>query len=301
MRGRIDLRKEPTELATVISQAIETSQPMIDAQGQELTVTTPPEPIRLEADAARLSQVIANLLHNAAKFSNRSGRIWLNVEREGNEVILRIRDEGAGIRAEMLPHVFDLFVQEDRSLERSRGGLGIGLTVVRRLIEMHGGTISARSEGPGKGSEFIVCLPTMDGGSRIADATTNPHPAIRNPQSRRVLVVDDNVDAAESMAMLLRLWGHDVRLAHNGPEALKAASENQPDVMVLDIGLPGMNGYEVAGRLREHPAFQKMLVIAVTGYGQDKDRARSREAGIDHHLTKPVELATLEKLVANAC
>jgi PAS domain S-box-containing protein len=296
MRGKIELRKEPVELAAVIATAVETAQPMIDAQGQELIVSVPAEPIRLEADPARLTQVVGNLLHNAAKFSERSGRIWLTAERQGGEAVVRVRDEGAGIRPELLPHVFDLFVQEERSLERSRGGLGIGLTVVRKLVALHGGTIAAHSEGPGKGSEFVVRMPLLaDSGGQPADELV--HPSTRMAHPRRVLVVDDNVDAAESIGMLLRLWGHAVRLAHNGPQAIQAAAEQRPEIVVLDIGLPGMNGYEVARHLRQQPEFHNAMLIAVTGYGQDEDRRRTEEAGFDHHLTKPVDPVALENLL----
>jgi CheY-like chemotaxis protein/two-component sensor histidine kinase len=299
MRSRIELRKEPVDLAIVIASAVETAQPMLDAQGQEIIVQLPDESLWLDADPARLTQVIANLLHNAAKFSQRAGRVWLTAERQGNEAVLRVRDEGAGIAPDLVPHIFDLFVQADRSLERSQGGLGIGLTVVRKLVELHGGRVTASSEGPGKGSEFVVCLPVLQGAPEHA----KPHPPARlslETTSRRVLVVDDNTDAAESVAMLLRLWGHAVRVAHTGPEALRAAEEYQPDVVVLDIGLPGMDGYEVARRLRERPHFQKTVLAALTGYGQADDRRRSEDAGFDHHLTKPVAPDALQTIIAQA-
>jgi PAS domain S-box-containing protein len=296
MRGRIELRKEPVELAAVLAQAAETAQPMLDAHGQELVLSAPPEPLWLEADPARLAQVVANLLHNAAKFSGRAGRVWLTAERRGDEAVVRVRDEGAGIRADVLPRVFDLFVQGDRSLERTQGGLGIGLTVVRKLVAMHGGTVTAASEGPGRGSEFVVRLP----GVREAPAGAGAAEEAQAPAAlRRVLVVDDNVDAAESIGMLLRLWGHEVRVAYNGPQALEAADEYRPEVVVLDIGLPGMSGYEVARQLRQRPQFKTALLVAVTGYGQDEDRRRSGEAGFDHHLTKPVDPDALHALLAS--
>jgi PAS domain S-box-containing protein len=296
MRGKIELRREPVDLAAVIGAAVETAHPALDAQGQELIVSFPPEPLLLEADATRLTQVVANLLNNAAKFSDQSGHIWLSAERQGADAVVRVRDEGVGIRADLLPHVFDLFVQEDHSLERTRGGLGIGLTVARKLVELHGGTIAARSGGPGKGSEFVVRLPV-----RPASAGQPTPPAVGPPAradaARRVLVVDDIVDVAESTGMLLRLGGHEVRLAHNGPEALQAAAEFRPDVVVLDIGLPGMSGYEVARRLRQRPEFLQTLLIAVTGYGQEEDRRRTEEAGFDRHLTKPVNPTALEAML----
>jgi PAS domain S-box-containing protein len=299
MRGRIELRKEPVELAAVLANAVETAQPMIDARGQQLLVCVPPEALRLEADPTRLTQVVANLLHNAAKFSEHSGRIWLTAERQGSEAIVRVRDEGAGIRAELLPRIFDLFVQGERTLERSQGGLGIGLTVVRKLVELHGGIISARSEGPGKGSEFTIRLPGLADPARQEQAEAGLR-SIQASVTRRILVVDDNVDAAESIAMLLRLWGHDVQLAHNGPEALKVAEAYQPDVIVLDIGLPGISGYEVARQLRQQPCFQKTLLIAMTGYGQEEDLRRSEEAGFNHHVTKPVDPDALHRLLSGS-
>jgi PAS domain S-box-containing protein len=297
MRGRIELRKELVELATVLVHAVETAQPMIDARGQQLIVSVPPDSLRLEADATRLTQVVANLLHNAAKFSQRSGRIWLTAEREGKEAIVRVRDEGAGIRAELLAHIFELFVQGERTLERSQGGLGIGLTVVQKLVELHGGSITAHSEGPGKGSEFILRLPGLTDLAKPAQSESGVH-AVQVSTTRRVLVVDDNVDAAESIAMLLQLWGHDVRLAHNGPEALKAAEQYQPDIIVLDIGLPGISGYEVARQLRQQPRFRETRLIAMTGYGQEEDFRRSMDAGFDQHVTKPVDPDDLQRLLS---
>jgi PAS domain S-box-containing protein len=296
MQGRIELRKEPVALADVVATAVETARPMLDARDQHLDVSLPPEPLWLEADAMRLTQVIANLLHNAAKFSQHAGRIRLTAGRQNAEAVVSVRDEGAGIRADLLPHVFDLFVQGDNTLERSQGGLGIGLTVVRKLVELHGGTVAAFSKGAGQGSEFVVRLPALD---RAPAAPSEPADAnARGPEHRRVLVVDDNVDAAESMATLLRLWGHDVRLAHSGPDALRAAEGYHPEVVLLDIGLPGMNGYEVAPRLRQQENATPMFLVAMTGYGQDDDRRRAREVGFDHHLTKPVDPTMLQDLVA---
>ena len=288
IRGHIELRKVTLNLADVVARGIETAQPMIDARGQELIVSLPPEPLRLEGDATRLAQVVSNLLHNAAKFSERSGRIWVTVERADREAVLRIRDEGAGISAELLPRLFNLFTQGERTLARSQGGLGIGLTVVRKLVELHGGTVTAHSEGAGKGSEFVVRLPgVLEGtGHEPREAAPRALPAVA---ARRVLVVDDNVDAAESVAMLLRLWGHQVRIAHTGPEAMRAAEEFRPALIVLDIGLPGMNGYDVAQHLRKQPLFRNTVLAAMTGYGQENDRRRSREVGFDHHFTKPVD------------
>jgi signal transduction histidine kinase/CheY-like chemotaxis protein len=299
MRGRIELRRKPADLAGVMRHAVETAQPAIDAQGQQLIVSLPNEPIMVEADATRLAQVVSNLLHNAAKFSSRAGRLWLTARGEGSDVAVSVKDEGSGIASDLLPHIFDLFVQGDRSLQRSQGGLGIGLTVVRKLVELHGGTITAHSEGPGRGSEFVVRLPSLEGTSKLAPAEPLAGPAQR-VESRRILVVDDNVDAAESIAVLLRLWGHQAHLAHNGMDAIRLAEEFHPDVVLLDIGLPGMNGYDVAERLRGQPGLGPALLIAVTGYGQQEDRLRAGQAGFDHHLTKPVNLENLQHLLAAA-
>jgi two-component system CheB/CheR fusion protein len=298
MRGRIELRKEPVDLQSIVAGAVETARPVLDAQGQELVVSLPNEPLRLDADPTRVNQVVGNLLNNAAKFSQRSGRVWLTVERQGDEAVIRVRDEGSGIPPELLPHVFDLFVQGDRSLERTQGGLGIGLTVVRRLVQLHGGTVTAYSAGVGLGSEFIIRLPLQSGAS-VHEWPQRP--AAGTPAAvRRVLVVDDNVDAAESLTMLLRLSGHDVRIAHNGPQALQAAGVFRPEAVILDIGLPGMNGYEVARQLREQPGMDQAVIVAVTGYGQEDDRLRSREAGFDHHLTKPVSPDRLQEVITGA-
>ncbi len=298
IRGRIELRKEPIDLASVVARGAETTQPLIDAQGQQLIVSVPPEPLRLEGDPTRLAQVVSNLVHNAGKFSGRSARIWLTAERQGAEAVLRVRDEGAGIAGHLLPHIFDLFTQGNRSLERSEGGLGIGLTVVRKLVEMHGGTVTAHSEGPGKGSEFVVRLPG------ILEAL-RPRPA--RPVRTRLR---QRLPAGSWWSMTMwtppRVWpcscavlGHEVRLTHTGPEALQTADQFQPEVVVLDIGLPGMNGYEVARRLRQDPRFRKTLLIAVTGYGQQEDRLRSLEAGFDQHLVKPVDPDAFQQVLAN--
>jgi CheY-like chemotaxis protein/two-component sensor histidine kinase len=298
MRGRIELRRETIEIGTMISRAIETVHPVLDAQGQELIVTASPDPIWLDADPTRLVQIIGNLLNNAAKFSERSGRIWLTAERDGEEVVLHIRDEGAGIPADLLPHIFDLFVQGDRTLERTRGGLGIGLTVVRKLVELHGGTISVHSEGAGKGSELAVRLPiarAVEPGTTGA-SLSGPPPA--RGQRRRVLVVDDNVDAAESVAILLRLWSHDVDVAFNGSDALALIVKQKPEIVILDIGLPGMSGYELARRIRSDRQFDDTMLVAVTGYGQENDRLRSQDAGFDDHLTKPIHPSQLQDIVA---
>jgi hypothetical protein len=298
MLGRIELRKGAISLASVIQSAVETAQPKIDSHENQLILSLPAEPLWTFGDFTRLTQVVANLVHNAAKFSQRSGRIWLSAERQRDEAVLSVRDEGVGISGDLLPRIFDLFVQGDRSLERSEGGLGIGLTLVRMLVEMHGGTVTARSEGPGAGTEFVVRLPVLREAPKQQQEAASPR-ASRATQARRVLVVDDNIDAAESVAMILRLDGHQVRLAHDGAEALRAAEQFEPDVVVLDIGLPGMNGYEVAERLRRQARSRKPVLVALTGYAQESDRQRAAAAGFDHHLTKPVEPVALQDLLAS--
>jgi CheY-like chemotaxis protein/two-component sensor histidine kinase len=298
-RGKIELRRERVELATVLHNAIETSRPLIEAAGHELTVTLPPARVWLEADPTRLAQVVANLLNNAAKYTKEGGHIWLTAEQAGGEAVIRVRDTGVGIPAEMLPRIFEMFAQVGTSLERSQGGLGIGLTLVKSLVEMHQGTVEARSEGPGKGSEFVVRLPVAEEQLGIQPR----RPAADGPAApgtaRRILVVDDNVDAAESLALLLQLKGHDTRLAHDGHGALEAAQAYRPDVVLLDIGLPGLNGFEVARRFRQLPELRDVFLVALTGWGQEEDRRRGQEAGFDHHLTKPADPAAIEKLLAS--
>jgi PAS domain S-box-containing protein len=296
-RGKIQLHKEPVELAPAVARALETSRPLIDARKQELTVSLPQEPLRLEADLTRLAQVIGNLLNNAAKYTGEGGHIWLTAERQGNEVLVRVRDTGIGMTAEMLARAFDLFAQADHALDRSQGGLGIGLTLVRRLVELHHGSVQALSDGPGKGSEFVVRLPVLQqppSESLVPKERESPWP------SRRVLVVDDNVDAAESLAVLLRMAGHEVYTAHGGLAALEAAQVHRPEVVLLDLGMPGMDGLEVARRLRQDLGLKDTLLLALTGYGHEEDRRHSQEAGFDAHLVKPVDLDTLHTLLAQA-
>jgi CheY-like chemotaxis protein/two-component sensor histidine kinase len=297
-RGKIELQKEVVELTTVVARAVETSRPLIDARKHDLTVSLPAEPVRLEADPARLAQVLINLLNNAAKYTEEGGRIWLTAERERCGVTLRVRDTGVGIPPEVLPHVFGLFTQEERSLARSQGGLGIGLSLVRGLVEMHGGSVEATSPGVGRGSEFTVRLPALPE-ALGAEANGKPvgagAPAGRT-SSQRILVVDDNRDSAESLAMLLQVQGHEVQTAHDGLAALETARAFRPDIVLLDIGLPRMDGHEVARRLRREEGRQAVLV-ALTGYGTDEDHRRSQEAGFDYHLVKPVELDALYQLL----
>ncbi len=305
MRGKIVLRKERIELASVVARAVETTQPLIAAQDHELKVLLPRESLPVEADPVRLVQVVGNLLTNAAKYTERGGEIQLTVQRERGQVLLRVRDSGIGIALELLPRVFDLFVQGDHTANRAQGGLGIGLTLVKNLVEMHHGTVEAHSAGLGHGSEFVVRLPLWQGEQERGQEDTDRDQAGMDPKRasgrlypcRRVLVVDDNVDAAESLAVLLRLGGHEVRVAHDGPGGLRLAQSDRPEVVFLDIGMPGMDGYEVARRLRQQAGRERMLVVALTGWGAQEDRRLSAEAGFDRHLVKPVEPHTLEEML----
>jgi PAS domain S-box-containing protein len=299
IRGKIELRKEDLDIATAVVRAVETAQPIIETHGHRLTIELPDEPIWVQGDLIRLSQVIANLLTNAAKYTDRAGHITLGVTRDNGQAVVRVRDTGIGISSEVVGRIFDLFVQADRSLARSQGGLGIGLTLVKRLVEMHGGTVSAQSEGLGRGSEFIIKLPTLSG-REVEQPLHAPagRGHVTDALRRRVLVVDDNVDAANSIAMILRMSGYDVRCAYDGPAALEAARSYHPEVVVLDIGLPVMSGYEVAKKLREQEEFARIPIVAVTGYGQDEDRHRSFEAGFNCHLTKPVDVHALQAFIS---
>ncbi|MFL5243001.1 MAG: ATP-binding protein [Gemmataceae bacterium] len=295
-QGKIHLRKEPLELSAIVDRASETVRTLIDTRQHELIVSLPTEPIWLEADPTRLEQILTNLLTNAAKYTDPQGRIWVTARRENSEVVLRVRDSGVGIPQAMLDHIFELFTQVDRSIDRTQGGLGIGLNVVRRLVELHGGSVQAFSEGPGKGSEFTIRLPVGDSRTdRLQQAALDsPSAATRSLQ---VLVVDDNVDAAESLAMLLRLQGYTVDTVHSGQAALEAVGASKPDAVLLDIGLPGMDGYEVAHRLRKQFADRKLAIVAMSGYGQEADFRRSREIGFDLHLTKPVDPDRIQELL----
>jgi PAS domain S-box-containing protein len=296
-RGAILLRKERVSLADVVNRAVETVQPTFDAQGQRLSVSYPRETIWLEGDPIRLQQVLVNLLNNAAKYTPRDGRIWCAAQVQGRDAVLRIKDTGVGIAPELLSKVFDLFTQAERSLARSEGGLGIGLTMVRQLVEMHGGSVEARSAGVGRGSEFIVRLPVVE--VEQAGAQPAQHPDGRTGRSLRILVVDDNVDAAASLAIMLRLYGHDVvDIAHTGPAAVDAVLARRPEVVLLDIGLPGIDGFQVAQKIREHFSSAEVKLIALTGYSLENDRQRSAAVGFDHHIVKPIEPGSLERLLA---
>jgi signal transduction histidine kinase/DNA-binding response OmpR family regulator len=295
-RGKIRLECKCLSVEQIIQSAVETSRPLIDANNHQLTVELPSEPLFVQADEARLAQVLSNLLNNAAKYTVAGGSIWISAKREGDQVVFRVRDTGTGIPPEMLPKIFDLFTQVDQSIDRSQGGLGIGLTLVQRLVEMHGGSVHAASDGPGRGSEFTVRLPAVTGD---ASANGNGQDLSEIPRGlRKILVVDDNVDSAETLAKLMRLQGHSVQVAFDGPSALQSVQADKPDVVILDLGLPGITGFDVARILRDRG--EDLLLVAVSGYGRDEDRLRSREAGFDHHFTKPVDFTCLLKIVGAA-
>ncbi|WP_438022090.1 ATP-binding protein [Sorangium sp. So ce233] len=295
-QGKITLRAEVVDVSLALRQAVETSRRLIEAGRHELHLDLAGGVLPVRGDATRLEQVFCNLLNNAAKYTPPGGHIWLSARGDRDEVIVSVRDTGVGIPPELLPNVFDVFVQGDQSLHRSRGGLGVGLALVKRLVELHGGSCSCASAGAGQGAEFVVRLPALRGEAAAAGAgEREPAP----PGERlRVAVVDDNHDAANLLAVSLKRWGHDVAVAHDGLEALALVRATRPDVAVLDIGLPGIDGYELARRMRRDPALGGCTLIAVSGYGQDVDRQRARDAGFDHHLLKPVEPAALMKLFA---
>jgi PAS domain S-box-containing protein len=293
--NRLDLRRGEVELAGVIRQAVEACRPLAEAAGHDLQVTVPAEPIFVHADSVRLTQVFGNLINNGCKYTSPGGKIRVTAERRGDEAVVTVADTGAGIPPDKLASIFEMFTQLDRSLERSQGGLGIGLTLVKRLVEMHGGSVEARSAGEGRGSEFEVRLP-ID----VHGAGTGPsEPATPEVPTRaqRILIVDDNLDAASSLALLLEITGNETYTAHDGAAALEAVEAHRPEVVLLDIGLPTLNGYEVARRIREQPWGKEMLLVALTGWGQEEDRRRSSEAGFDGHLVKPVEYAELIALL----
>jgi signal transduction histidine kinase/ActR/RegA family two-component response regulator len=294
-RGKIELRKERVQVAVVLRGAVETSRSLIEASHHQLRLDLPAQPLTIDGDPVRLTQVFANLLNNAAKYTPDGGRIDLEVEDEGEHVAVSIRDTGAGIPAEMLPRVFDPFIQGNRSNGKSPGGLGIGLTLVKMLVEMHGGAVEAHSDGPGQGSEFVVRLPLLH---QIVAPHREPVPSTAGSfPPLRILVVDDNQDSAASLGMLLRLLGADTHVVYSGADALRVVATYQPDAVLVDIGMPDMDGHEVARRLRESPKGRNMMLIALTGWGQEQDRLRSQLAGFDHHLIKPADVGALEALL----
>jgi PAS domain S-box-containing protein len=296
-RGKIELRREPVELAAVVRNAVETSRPLIEAAGHQLALALPPEPLIVNGDLVRLSQVLANLLNNSAKYTLNGGQIWLAVCQDADDAVISVRDSGVGITSELLPRVFEMFSQGETS--RGQGGLGIGLSLVKNLVEMHGGRVEARSAGPKQGSEFIVRLPRLrrSEGPRSQNLGTS-RTQVLSP--RRILVVDDNRDAAESLGALLRFLGADVRVVTDGPAALQILESFRPAVVLLDIGMPGMDGYEVAQHIRARAELDEIMLVALTGWSQEEDRRRSQSAGFNHHLVKPADLGALQAVLESA-
>jgi len=303
-RGKLELHREIVDVAAAVSQSVEAVRPMFECMEHQLTMTLQPQPIYLKADPIRLAQVVGNLLNNACKFTDRGGHIRLSIQTEGGQAVIRVQDTGIGIAAEQLPRIFEMFTQVDTSLERSRDGLGIGLMLVKNLVEMHGGTVEAHSRGLGQGSEFVIRLPVV---SEPPSKTQPQEPSgakqatTTQQAQRRILVVDDNRDSAGTLRMMCELSGHQVHTAYDGLDAVEAAAKFQPDVILLDIGLPGLNGYEAARRIRCQPRDKDLMMVALTGWGQKEDRDRSKEAGFDAHLVKPVDFDALKKLLASEC
>jgi CheY-like chemotaxis protein len=296
-RDKLELRTTRVDVGTLIKEASDMNRSLVDEFGHSLTVAVPPEPMYLDADPVRLTQVFSNILNNACRYTPSGGRIDVVAERLDGNAVVRVRDTGIGIPRDRLENIFDMFSQVDRSLERSQRGLGIGLHLVKRLVEMHGGQVTAQSDGLGSGSEITVKLPLVIEAVPAATPPAAATPDLAQIPARRILVVDDNVDAAESLAMLLEVCGHQTHLAHDGPAAIETAEQVRPDVILLDIGLPKVNGFEACRQIRERPWGKDVVIIALTGWGQDVDRRRSQESGFDHHIVKPVEHAALVKLL----
>ena len=291
--GKLRIHKEPVDLATVIRDTVDACRSLFEHHGHTLVVVLPPEPIVFDADPVRLTQILTNLLNNAARYTDGAGRVRLSAARDGDEIVLCVQDEGIGIPPDRLHHVFEPFVQVDTTWKRAQGGLGIGLSLVRELVELHGGRVEARSAGLGTGCEFVVRLPAT-----VAAPVVEARVAVLHGPSRRVLVVDDNQDAADTLALLLGMSGHEVRTAHDGAMAVQLASAFRPDVILMDLGMPKMDGYEAARRIRATPHGAEPFLVALTGWGDDADRRRTREAGFDRHVVKPVDPDELERLVA---
>ena len=299
--GNVQLKKERVDLKTIVTSAVEASLPLIEAANHELTVNIPSEPITLDADPIRMSQVFGNLLANAAKYTPNGGQILLSACIEGKEVIVSVRDSGMGIPAESLPLVFDMFSQVKQGLPHAQGGLGIGLSLVRSFVELHGGTVAVSSPGADQGSTFSIRLPLAEDlrSEKLFAALETGELKKSETRCLRLLLVDDNTDASETLGALLEIAGHTIRLASNGYQAIELAAQFQPDVIFLDIGMPGMSGYEVARVLRTTPGLGYVVLVALTGWGAENDRALSKEAGFDNHLTKPASLATIKHLLSS--
>jgi PAS domain S-box-containing protein len=295
--GRIHLQRAQLDMRAIVECSVETGRPLIEQRRHALAVRLPPSPIWIDGDSTRLEQVVVNLLNNAAKYTDEGGHIWLDLQQEGNEAVLQVRDSGVGISPELLPHIFDLFTQAERSLARSQGGLGIGLALVQRLVKMHGGKV-ATSSALGQGSEFVVRLPVVL--PPVPQPASPPtEKAKPTGPSLRVLVVDDNVDTVTTLALLVKESGHDVRTAYDGSTVLEAALDYRPNVVLLDIGLPGLDGYQVAKRMRQQPVLQNVVLVAMTGYRQESDLQCSQEAGFDHHMVKPIKFEKVQKILAS--
>jgi signal transduction histidine kinase/ActR/RegA family two-component response regulator len=290
-RGKVQLHKEQLDVGGLVARVVETVRPLMEARRHQVTVELPLAPLRAEADPLRLEQMLVNLLDNAAKYTPPGGRVAVGVERAGDAAVIRVTDNGDGIAPDVLPRVFELFEQADRTLDRSQGGLGLGLTLVKKLAELHGGDATARSPGLGRGSTFTISIPALPATAAAVDGVADA------AHGRTVLVVDDNRDLAESLAQVLRLWGHDVSVAYDGAAALEAAKTHPPEVVLLDIGLPILDGYQVARRLRQQRGLERARIVAVTGYGREEDRQKAREAGFDVHLVKPVDPKDLQELL----
>jgi CheY-like chemotaxis protein len=297
-RGRVEIRKEAVDLNSVVNHAVDAAVPLIDAFGHELAIRLAPEVLWVEGDATRLEQIVSNLLNNAAKYTEPGGRITISLEREGDRSLLTVQDNGIGMTPELQGRVFDLFVQDDRSLDRSRGGLGIGLTLVRNLVELHSGTVSASSRGPEQGSEFQVRLPLIkDRPSQKQKDTSSSTADVAPPL--RILVVDDNRDSARTMAKILEIDGHSVVCAYDGKAVIEQVAAQKSQVVLLDIGLPGIDGYQVAQQLRELYSREDLMLVAMTGYGGEINSSRAQRAGFDHFLVKPVNLSSLKEKLAS--
>lgn len=299
-RGKITLQKTLVDISSIISAAVETSRPLIESRKHRLNITLPSEPLEVQVDVTRMAQVVTNLLNNAAKYTEEGGQIRISADRDGDEAVITVRDNGVGVSPDLLPKIFELFTQADRTIDRSQGGLGIGLTLVRSLVELHGGSVSAFSDGLGQGSQFVVRLPL------ILNARNNEHGTLSartngaaKTKPQRILVVDDNIDSAQTLASMLRVLGHDSLVAHDGPQAIDAAKTYHPALVILDIGLPGMNGYMVAEQLRSIPELRGMYLAALTGYGEEQDRKRSQESGFNKHFVKPLGLTELQELIGS--
>jgi signal transduction histidine kinase/ActR/RegA family two-component response regulator len=296
--GRLQVQKTRVALAEVVSLAVETAKPLIEAAKHEFTVVVPQQAIYVQADSSRLAQVFANLLHNSVKYTEPGGHVWLTAQILGNEVVVVVRDTGIGIRPDDIPRIFELFVQVAPVLERSKGGLGIGLSLAKGIVELHGGRIEATSAGVGKGSEFLVRLPILASVANAADSHAEEKSS-RHVTRRRIVVVDDLADAADSLAIMLQTMGHDTRTAYDGVEAVQAVAAFKPDIVFLDIGLPKMNGYDAASSIRAQSNGKHVVLVAVTGWGQEQDRRRPADVGFDHHLTKPADPQMVESLISS--